>query len=118
MRTDPPLSVPNEMWTCRQATDTAEPPLEPPAERAVSHGVTVVPKRGLTPVAPSASSCMLFLPMHSAPASRIAVTTQASDEALLLSSSLEPAVVARPTISILSFTAYTQPSSGPPAGGS
>ena len=48
MRIEPPVSVPTAAWQSPAATAAAEPPLEPPAVRAVSHGLLVCPTLGLT----------------------------------------------------------------------
>ncbi|KAF5055657.1 hypothetical protein DSECCO2_375410 [anaerobic digester metagenome] len=41
-RMEPPVSVPMEAKHCPAATLAAEPPLEPPGTRAVSHGFLVI----------------------------------------------------------------------------
>src|SRR4051812_34365686 len=110
IRTEPPLSVPSERCTWRRATALAPPPLEPPTLRPWSQGLTVVPNIGLAPVAPSANSCMLFLPMQTAPARFSALTIQASAVAAGASASIaEPQVVRNPARSILSLIENTQP---------
>ena len=43
MRIDPPVSEPIEPRAADNATETAEPPLEPPAIRSGSHGLRTAP---------------------------------------------------------------------------
>ena len=43
LRSEPPVSLPSAVATIRQASATAAPPLDPPADRSVPHGFSVVP---------------------------------------------------------------------------
>ena len=42
-RIEPPVSVPSESGAIEAATAAAEPPLEPPGTRSLSHGFRVTP---------------------------------------------------------------------------
>ena len=84
-RIEPAVSVPSAAKTAPVATATADPPLEPPALRAGSHGLAAA---GV--VTPKASSCVAVLPRMTAPASRSRVTTGASRAAGSASVTAEP----------------------------
>lgn len=74
MRIEPPMSLPWPMGTMPAATAAAEPPLEPPAERSVSHGLRVGPyARGSVVIEP-ASSGVFVRPTMIKPAARMACT--------------------------------------------
>ena len=47
LRIDPAMSLPNSSDENPAATDTADPPLDPPDVFVASHGLTVVPKSSL-----------------------------------------------------------------------
>ena len=70
MRIEPPASLPWAMGTIRAETAAAEPPLDPPGVRVVSHGLRVGPKSRGSVVGPMASSGVLVLPMNTSPAAR------------------------------------------------
>ena len=70
LRSDPPRSLPSAIGSIRQASATAPPPLEPPAERVVSQALRVAPKTGLNVCEPAPHSGVLVLPTRIAPASR------------------------------------------------
>ena len=78
MRIDPAVSVPRVRGTLRAATAAADPPLDPPASRAGSHGLCIGPHAEMWPVALAASSCMFAFPMTIAPAARKLATSCAS----------------------------------------
>src|SRR5215207_4878805 len=117
VRIDPAVSVPMATSASPRATATAEPLDDPPGIRAGSSGLTGVPKCGLIPVPPKASSCRLVFPITRAPAVR-AVATQAASAAAGLArsaTSAEPAVVGVPATSIRSLTASRGASAAGPA---
>ena len=60
-------------------TAAADPPLDPPGTREVSHGLAVAPKCGFFVVTPKANSCRLVLPRMIAPASLSLETSAASN---------------------------------------
>ena len=60
-RTEPPVSVPVASGTSPAATAAAEPPDEPPAIRAASHGLRTAPKTGFSLADPMANSSQLSL---------------------------------------------------------
>ena len=64
MRIDPPVSVPIEARPMPSATATAEPPLDPPGDRAGSIGWWTAPNAESSLVVPSANSWRLVLPDH------------------------------------------------------
>ncbi len=70
LRSEPPRSLPSAIGSIRQASATAAPPLEPPAERAVSQGLRVAPKTRLNVWDPAPHSGVLVLPTRIAPAWR------------------------------------------------
>ena len=78
MRMEPPVSVPTEASAIPAATDTADPPLDPPATWLGACGLRVGPNAESAPVVPNANSCRLHLPMKIAPARRRAASTGAS----------------------------------------
>src|SRR5262245_19777293 len=77
-RMEPPVSVPVAPEHRNAATAAPEPPLEPPGERSSAHGFRVGPYHGLFVVEPAANSCVLHLPMSTAPASLSRRTVSAS----------------------------------------
>ena len=76
LRSEPPRSLPSAIGSIRQASAAAAPPLEPPAERVVSHGLRVAPKTGLNVCEPAPHSGVLVLPTMIAPAARSALDEQ------------------------------------------
>src|SRR6185436_7643796 len=70
IRMEPPVSVPMEAQLMPEATAAAEPPLDPPAERAMSCGLRTGPNADSSLVVPNANSCRLVLPTNTAPARR------------------------------------------------
>ncbi len=78
LRSDPPRSLPSASGTSRQASATAPPPLEPPADRSVSHGLRVTPNTGLNVCEPAPHSGVFVLPTMIAPASRSRRTSSSS----------------------------------------
>src|ERR1700722_21019221 len=100
---DPPVSVPNANGAAPIETDTAEPPLEPPADRIRSNGLRTGPKVRLFDVTPNASSCRFALPFIPAPAASSFRTTPASTIGVDPLSTLDPPLVGRPAVSMLSL---------------
>ena len=98
-RMDPHVSVPIPAAAKPAATAAPVPPLEPPGLRVGSYGLRVCPPAELTVVSPYASSCMLALPMMTAPAAFSPATWNASSGGCQPASALEPAVVGRPATS-------------------
>src|SRR6187402_1961439 len=76
-RIDPPVSEPSESGTMRDATATAEPPLDPPGVRVTSQGFFDGPSAEFSVDEPIANSSRFVLPMITAPASSRRVTTVA-----------------------------------------
>src|SRR2546422_9583139 len=70
MRIDPPVSEPSAQGTMPAATAAADPPLEPPVNRATSQGLPVRPQADTRLVPPAARSCWLGLPTTTTPAER------------------------------------------------
>src|SRR3990172_1976685 len=68
-RMDPPVSVPTDAAHSPAATLAAEPPLEPPGTRSVSHGFFVTTNAEFSVDEPMANSSILFFPKITAPAS-------------------------------------------------
>ena len=75
MRVEPPLSLPIEPATSRAATAAADPPDDPPAQRARSCGLRAGPQIEARPVVPMPSSCCWATPTTTAPASRSRANT-------------------------------------------
>ena len=72
------MSVPVVAGTRRAATATALPPDEPPAMRAVSHGLRAGNQAEFSLEPPIANSSQLSLPSVTAPAAASRLTTVAS----------------------------------------
>src|SRR5213596_2413222 len=68
MRMDPPPSLAWAMGTMPEATAAADPPLEPPAERDVSHGLRVGPCASGSVVGTMPSSGQFVFPTITNPA--------------------------------------------------
>ena len=77
-RIEPPVSLPKASGTMPAATAAAEPPEEPPGERAGSQGLRVGPWHECSVEEPIANSSMLVRPTTIAPAARSRSTTVAS----------------------------------------
>ncbi len=77
-RIDPPMSLPWATATIPDATAAAAPPLEPPGERLVSHGLRVGPYASGSVVTVDASSGRLVLPTITNPAARKRWTSHVS----------------------------------------
>ena len=68
MRMEPPPSVPSATVRSPSATAAALPPLEPPGLRAVSNGLRVGPKSGLSVTPRKPMTGEFVLPTRIAPA--------------------------------------------------
>ena len=75
---EPAVSVPRVVKLMSAATAAPEPPLEPPGTLSRFQGLCTAPKWGLLLSMPQAYSCMLSLPVITAPASRSFCTTEES----------------------------------------
>ncbi len=114
MRIDPPPSDPVAIGTCPAATAAALPPLDPPGERPVSHGLAVRPNTLFVVSAVQASSGVLVLPTTTHPASRRRATNSESAFAGAASANMrDPFVVTKPRASSMSLTPIGTPASGP-----
>src|SRR5205823_12982557 len=80
MRLDPPSSVPSAAHAIPQATDTADPALEPPGVFVPvgSYGLRTWPVSELVPLPWYAKSSAAVLPSTIAPAARMRATSIAS----------------------------------------
>src|SRR5947209_10273817 len=81
IRTDPPPSDPWATATRPAATAAAEPPLDPPGDRARFHGLRVGPNAGGSVVPAVHSSGTLVRPMMTKPAWRSRRVSAESDRA-------------------------------------
>ena len=81
MRIEPAPSAASANGTSPAATAAAEPPLDPPGVRSVSHGLRVTPQVTDSVNGHSPSSGIVVLPTTTAPAARRRRTTSASDAA-------------------------------------
>ena len=71
------MSLPSAAAAIPAATAAADPPLEPPGAREVSHGLRVGPNAEFSVEDPIANSSRLVLPITTAPASCRRSTTVA-----------------------------------------
>ncbi len=78
MRIEPPPSLACAIGTSPAATAAAEPPLDPPVEREVSHGLRVAPYARGSVVGRIPSSGVLVFPSITKPASRKRRASQVS----------------------------------------
>ena len=102
--TEPPVSVPKlTIGYLDMATETAEPPLEPPGIRVGSTGFRTGPKKELDEVAPIADSCRFVFPRGRHPLAKKESTTSELTAGTNFSKAREPAVVRCPATKMLSF---------------
>jgi hypothetical protein len=114
IRTDPPPSVPRLSGPAPSATAAALPPLEPPAVRARSYGLRVMPDSGLSVTPFQPNSGVVVLPRNTAPCSRSRATEGASSsQAPAGAMVLEPRRVGAPRRSRMSLTVTGTPSTSP-----
>ena len=114
-RTEPPVSVPSAKSHRPAATADAEPLDEPPGTRSGAFGLIGVPKCGLVPNMPQATSSVCVLPMQVAPAPSTVSTAGAVAAAAPLSRNRSglPQAVVDPSMSNRSLTAKVRPASAP-----
>ena len=74
IRIEPPPSLAWAIGTTPAATSAADPPLDPPAERAVSQGLRVAPKRSDSVVAVRPNSGSVVLAIGATPSRRYCAT--------------------------------------------
>ena len=115
IRIEPAPSAATAAGTSPAATAAAEPPLEPPGVRSVSHGLRVTPHVIDSVNGHSPSSGIFVLPMMIAPAARSLRTTSESAGAGV-SIAPVPRLVISPSMSISSLTAIGTPDNGPGRG--
>ena len=113
LRSEPPRSLPSASAAMPHATATAAPPLEPPHERPVSHGLRVVPNTGLNVCEPAPNSGVLLLPSITEPAARMRATIRSSTSGTKSANAGEPNVVRTPAVSTRSLCTTGRPCSGP-----
>ena len=78
MRMEPPPSLACANGTMPLATAAAAPPLDPPGERVVSHGLCVAPQASGSVVGTLPSSGLFVRPAMTRPASRKRLTSVVS----------------------------------------
>ena len=113
MRTEPPVSVPSEPWHMPAATLAPEPPLVPPGICSGFQGLRHCPNTGFVVTTPNANSCILALPISTAPAARRRRTTSASSFGTWSAKNRAPLVVRMPAVAILSFKVIVMPCNRP-----
>src|SRR3954471_12028230 len=96
------------------ASAAADPPLEPPGTRVVSHGLRLGPKALFSVELPMANSSRLDLAIRIAPASSSLRVTVASYGARKFASIFDEQVVVPKRVQILSFKIIGPPASSPP----
>src|SRR5690606_34295699 len=112
--TEPPPSVPIDQAPRPSRTAAADPPLDPPAVSAGSHGLPVAPHAGesVTPFQPN--SGVVVLPSSTAPASRSRATAGASSgHGPAAPISELPRRVGHPAVRKMSLIEVGMPSAGP-----
>ena len=112
IRIEPPPSPPSPNATSPAATAAAVPPLEPPGDLRVSHGLRVMPCATDSVNGHCPNSGMFVLPTTTAPAARSRRTTSASAAAGVVLPR-PPNVVTRPATSSSSLIATGTPCNGP-----
>ena len=113
IRMEPPPSLACATGTTPAATIAADPPLEPPVDREVFHGLRVAPWRVDSVVAVSPNSGMVVFPIGCSPKSSSCATNGASCSAGCAVTAIEPIAVSSPTNCSLSFTTVGIPAKGP-----
>src|SRR5436190_8377957 len=112
-RIDPPVSEPSDNGTIRDATATADPPLDPPGVRVTSQGFFDGPSAEFSVDEPIANSSRLVLPTMMAPAFSRRSTTVALYGGTNPARIFDDAVVGTPAVHMLSLMAIGTPCSGP-----
>ena len=112
---DPPPSVPSANGTNPSATAAALPPEDPPGFRAVSNGLRLAPKSGLSQVPRKPMTGEFVLPTITAPAfSTRSAKTQRASTLKSFSARTPPNVAGQPGLkSNRSLMAVGNPCSGP-----
>src|ERR1041385_3127493 len=109
------MSLPSSSAERPAAIAAADPPDEPPGERARSHGLFVVPKTGLYVCASAANVGVFVFPTTTAPAAGSGATGPASRSGTC-PAGIWARDVARPrAVSNVSLIVIGTPWSGPPA---
>ena len=108
-RIEPPVSVPIAPSARPDATATAEPLEEPPAQCPTRHGFRACPWWALSPNGPIASSLMLSLPSVTAPAATSRATAVQSCSSRKYSAVRVPQEVGQPWMKHRSLKASGTP---------
>jgi hypothetical protein len=108
-RMDPPPSLPVASGVMRAASAAAEPPLEPPTVRVGSHGLFVMPVRGLSVMECMPNSGVVVLPSRIAPAAFKRCQIRPSSSGTWSAKWREPKVVRTPAVGVRSLTAIGMP---------
>src|SRR5690606_23006628 len=96
---DPPVSVASAMAQKPAATDTAAPPLDPPAVREVLCGLRVMPVKGLMVTEAPPYSAVVVSPTTTAPASTKPFTMAAERRDGFVDEMSEPHLSGNPSTS-------------------
>ena len=109
---EPPMSEPVASVAEPAASDAADPPLEPPGENAVFHGLRVTPHSLVQVNGAQQNSGVVDRACTMPPASMMRWTKAAVWSATTSRSGSEPSVFCWPAIGASSLTATGRPSSG------
>src|SRR5579872_7308375 len=112
MRTEPPSSLPTEPKQSPADTAAAEPADDPPVILSGFQGLCAGPKQPVVPVPSKAISSRFSLPRNTGPAAFNRLVTSASSVGTRSLKTPAAAVVFRPAVSILSFSAMGTPYKG------
>src|SRR4051812_14069075 len=113
VRIDPPWSPPRAIGTSPAATRAALPPEEPPALWAGLCGLRITPNADVWLAPEKQRSSQAAFPAMVPPASRIRVTTVASNSGTSPSSTADPFIIGTPATQMLSLIATFFPLSSP-----
>jgi len=109
---EPPMSEPVASVAVPAASAAADPPLEPPGEYLVFHGLRVTPQSLDQVIGAQQNSGVVVLACTMAPASMMRWTKAVVCSATTSRRGSDPSVFRCPAISASSFTATGRPSSG------
>jgi hypothetical protein len=109
---EPPISEPVASAADPAARDAADPPLDPPGEYSVCHGLRVTPHSLDQVTGAQQNSGVVVRACTMPPASMIRCTKALVFSATTSRSGSDPSVLWWPAISASSFTATGRPSSG------
>ncbi len=109
---EPPMSEPVASAAVPAASAAADPPLDPPGEYCVFHGLRLTPQSRDQVTGAQQNSGVVVLACTMPPASMIRCTKALVLSATLSRSGSDPSVLRWPAISASSFTATGRPSSG------